>query len=604
MTVKIKKLEIYNFRSIKSISLKASDLSVLVGNNDAGKSNILRALNLFFNGETNPDEYLRFTIDHNIHSTHNRKAKEIRIKIELEIPDSYKSVNGDYIIWEKRWRASGEIINDAGYLGIRETTGPRGGKALEQVEIPARSNLHTLLRNIQFVYVPAIKDKYYFSSLRAKIYNVIAEVASDRFLESSGEFESSISEHLEELTKEVSSSIGFNSRLALPRDLSHIFESLDFLSVGHNISLDERGDGVKTRHIPIILKFMADKMHTLQVRGAQPYTFIWGYEEPENNLELASTIKMADQLCGYIGNGISQVILTTHSPIFYNLHRDKVCEDIDISCHYIYKEKDEDGTKEASNPNDLDDFMGTMKLFAPRIIELTEKIRKESQALAEAEEQLEQQSARLYVEGESDRIIIKKALEIFSPSKANKIIVTTKESGAGHSYVQDMLTAWRHTHKHHPDRPKAAGIVDADKPGKEVRVAWNEFSGNCQSAKCFQLPQPKYINPIKAAGFNIPVVLETLYPRNIWESELESNQLEETDLLGIISESVIRELIYSGSIEERIHAEWSIYIKKTFKNSRKIPIAKNIASKDDETVKETLSEFEPLIKEIVDYLFD
>lgn len=64
----------------------------------------------------------------------------------------------------------------------------------------------------------------------------------------------------------------------------HLFGSLDFLSE-MQISLNERGDGIKARHIPIILKFIAEKTKTLQARGNPPYTFIWGYEEPENNLE-------------------------------------------------------------------------------------------------------------------------------------------------------------------------------------------------------------------------------------------------------------------------------------------------------------------------------
>ncbi|MCB0293377.1 MAG: AAA family ATPase, partial [Calditrichaeota bacterium] len=50
----IKSIRICNFRSIDEVKLdvSAGDLCIIVGNNDAGKSNILRALNLFFNGET------------------------------------------------------------------------------------------------------------------------------------------------------------------------------------------------------------------------------------------------------------------------------------------------------------------------------------------------------------------------------------------------------------------------------------------------------------------------------------------------------------------------------------------------------------------------
>lgn len=220
-------------------------------------------------------------------------------------------------------------------------------------------NAHALLRNINFVYVPAIKDLEYFSELRASIYHIIAEVADRAFRDSSQEFEQSISHQLQDLTNQITASLGFRSRLALPKDLSHIFESLDFLSEGQDISLNARGDGIKARHIPLILKFMADKKRGLQVRGAQPHTFIWGYEEPENNLELSSCVQLADQFWNFIGHGVSQIFLTTHSPVFYNLHRKQEEGGRRISCHHIFRGGSEEGTKQATELGDLDDRMGT-----------------------------------------------------------------------------------------------------------------------------------------------------------------------------------------------------------------------------------------------------
>ena len=49
----IKKIEIQYFRSIYWESItEVSGLNVLTGKNDAGKSNVLKALNLFFNNQT------------------------------------------------------------------------------------------------------------------------------------------------------------------------------------------------------------------------------------------------------------------------------------------------------------------------------------------------------------------------------------------------------------------------------------------------------------------------------------------------------------------------------------------------------------------------
>lgn len=600
MSVQIRKIEIYNFRSIRSITIRPADLAVLVGNNDVGKSNILRALNLFFNDETNPGESFSFIVDHNVHNNPNQRAKEVRVRLELTVPPAYVTTNGNYIVWEKTWRKDGKYVDS--YEGVRVNIGPRGGENSERVVIPARSNLHGLLRNIKFVYVPAIKDRSYLSRLRAGIYQVIAEVAAERFRVSSGEFERSIANHLSELTDEVTQTLGFNSRLALPRDLSHIFESLDFMNDESQISLNERGDGVKTRHIPVILKFMADKKHSLLVRGAQPYSFIWGYEEPENNLELSSAIKLADQFLRYLDGAVSQILLTTHSPVFYNLHLAANDSDLDVTCHHVFRDEDSNGTKETTNSADIDEHMGTMALFAPKIVEITNRIRQDQEALEAARQQFEMQRCHIYVEGESDRIVISKAFEVFEPDYASRVRIITKDSGAGHAYVQDMLSAWRHTHKHNPDRPKSAGVVDADGPGKAVRNDWNAGDGNCLSAKCFILPVPTHIRPIKSAGFKIPVVLESLYPREVWQNEYSRGGLVKYDPTKILSESQMKRVLTEAITADDLLQEdwWSLYMHK-FLNRRKISLAQELVSRNNP--EEILAEFRPLINEVVHYLF-
>ena len=79
---KIRTIAIQNFRSIRRIDIDATDLTIVVGDNDCGKSNVLRALNLFFNGETNPGETFSFSEDYNRFSQPPaRKAKEITIDL-------------------------------------------------------------------------------------------------------------------------------------------------------------------------------------------------------------------------------------------------------------------------------------------------------------------------------------------------------------------------------------------------------------------------------------------------------------------------------------------------------------------------------------------
>ena len=46
--MKIKQVQICNFRSIKNLDFDFKDFTVLLGANNSGKSNILKALNFFF----------------------------------------------------------------------------------------------------------------------------------------------------------------------------------------------------------------------------------------------------------------------------------------------------------------------------------------------------------------------------------------------------------------------------------------------------------------------------------------------------------------------------------------------------------------------------
>lgn len=59
----ITSIRIKNFRSIKNALIKVKDMNIFVGLNDVGKSNVLKALNLFFNGNTDYDTPFDFKKD-------------------------------------------------------------------------------------------------------------------------------------------------------------------------------------------------------------------------------------------------------------------------------------------------------------------------------------------------------------------------------------------------------------------------------------------------------------------------------------------------------------------------------------------------------------
>lgn len=594
----IKSIHIENFRSIKSIDADLAQLAIFVGKNDCGKSNILRALNLFFNDETNPGVEFSFSEDYNFFApVRVRKAKEIVVRLEIALPATYHATNGHVIIWTKRWREDGLWSEEYDYYGQRIKKGKRGQEVREDVKISEKSNVHALLRKIEFEYVPAIKDSEYFDDLRGRIYGIISEVAARSFHESSTAFEQSIGEHLNELTASISASLGIDTRLALPRDLYHIFERLDFLSGEKAVSLNNRGDGIKARHIPLILRFMAEKKAALLRRGGQPISSVWAYEEPENNLEIGSAVQLADELNALAKSGTAQILLTTHSPAFYDLGQ----QDKKIALHFVTRTRDVDGTVTKTDAKGIDESLGTLAMLGPRITELVAQVRQQEEAKATAARLAQENCSRIFVEGESDKLILQRALEVFFPNAVDKVRFETKRDGAGHTYVIDMLVGWRSQHKHNPDRPKAIGIVDGD--AMHAKKEFNKQPENTKSAKCLVYPAPANLTAARAAHFDIYASLETLYPADIWTEARDRNCLTSRDPAKVCHPQLVSRILRGETtLEAELAADWAYLVKEDFASEYKISTARRLCQQNDEICRETLANFEPVLREALSFL--
>ena len=103
----ITKIEIISFRSIERTIIPAEEVNVFSGANDIGKSNILKALNLFFNGQTDFLKPLKFEDDYNMISRakaqRSTKMKQlIKIRIYINPPPSYKTLAKEKTIFVER----------------------------------------------------------------------------------------------------------------------------------------------------------------------------------------------------------------------------------------------------------------------------------------------------------------------------------------------------------------------------------------------------------------------------------------------------------------------------------------------------------------------
>ncbi|MDJ0278929.1 hypothetical protein QLH51_19260 [Sphingomonas sp. 2R-10] len=369
------------------------------------------------------------------------------------------------------------------------------------------------------------------------------------------------------------------------------------LSGVKGISLDHRGDGIKTRHIPLILKFMAEKKQSLQVRGAAPYSYIWAYEEPENNLEFSSAVELAVQLADFASRGVSQILLTTHSPVFYDLG--DTCPE-GVACAHVYRDTDEEGTAVSESGCAVDEKMGTMALLAPRVKQLVHDVREQVEAKHNAEVLARQNRPKIFVEGESDRIVLRRCATVFHPARAGFVDFETKREGAGHSYVIDMLNGWRCQHKHHQDGPRAAGILDVD--AVTMKNEWNAGVGNTASAKCFCYPKPNHAIAALQAGFRLPVTLEVLYSLDIWQWAEARGMLEDRVLADSYPAAMVEEILKGGTSGIEVDEAYRMYVTRQFRAGTKVDVANQVNRLAEARFQAEFERLGALLGEVFEYL--
>lgn len=370
----IKKVEVHYLRSIYSTVLEATgDLNLFFGRNDSGKSNILRALNLFFNDETDPGSKFDFDLD--MSDLRKKKAAEAKgrqfvwVKITFNVPENYQKSLGREISVKKQWNRYGGDVNFSSSPSLS------GGKA---------SILTRFINQIDFTYIPAIKDLEVYADLIERMYSSASE--NREMLNATNSFIRAIGEQTVTLTEQLVSIFGGKASLAAPADMAVLFRNLDFAhgDDGHSL-FKQKGDGIKARHLPELLRFINENES-----GKKFY--LWGFEEPENSLDLSAATIEAKRFVDFSSRSDTQIFISSHSPAFY------LAPDSDGSVtrrYFVDKQiEDDDGeikperaTSRIDKPEEADRVMraaGLMQL--PYVIQALSEQRA---ALDESEKQLD-----------------------------------------------------------------------------------------------------------------------------------------------------------------------------------------------------------------------
>ncbi|MEB6380392.1 ATP-binding protein [Leclercia adecarboxylata] len=449
----IKQVEIAYFRSIYKDDLNnCSGTNVIFGRNDAGKSNVLRALNLFFRNETNPNQAFRFERDFS-HARRSEATPEndirkfVYVKIWFTTPINWRASLGDSFWVKKQW-------------SITNQEEPKFYSSITQPNL--QQYLTRFLNKIQFHYIPAIKDRKIFEGLQAEIYKVISEHAE--FSGSLINFTEALRNRTQELTQGLLTSLKINSSVSTPRDLTDLFKSLDFevtSEEGDSYSLTlQRGDGIQVRHIPQILSFLSDN-------SSKEY-HIWGFEEPENSLELANAIEEAKTFLELGRANNKQIFLTSHSPAFFSLRDDGVSKYFVSKTHEhmgrlnsVVKELSKDSTQ---LPSELMGETPHLPVISSYLEQAHEEIEKSKELRVSLEQKSLQHNASIvFVEGATDAAVFAKAWELFVGGE----MPFTFESGGGTTKMEALASNGKIIQTLAPGRAVFA-LVDNDKEGREL----------------------------------------------------------------------------------------------------------------------------------------
>jgi hypothetical protein len=393
----IQSIEILNFRSIVKLDkgLTLNNLNIIVGQNDIGKSNFLKALNLFFNGETEIGNPFRFIDDFSKYArTPNKKAEEITIRIIFQTPKRFK--DKEPVIWTKVWRKEGLHKDEI--------------KTLSGKTLSGRSGALQWLKKLKYKYVPAIRGVEYFNHLMGELHDSLSEITPTAFNEASSNFIEALKNEVEVLVDNITAELGYTSQIGMPTNFKSLFSTLDFSldKGGVIISLNKRGDGIKAQHIPIILKFIANHYKSITGQAVINPDTIWGFEEPENNLEMGNAFKLAKIFAGFSTD--LQIFINTHSPAFYSLSKDFS----EITNLYLVKtENEETGTKlfKVDDTQIFDKEVGILPLITDYIAKEVE-LKQIAELKAQELEKLKSNTKILVLSEDQDLSFVKKLFEI------------------------------------------------------------------------------------------------------------------------------------------------------------------------------------------------
>ena len=304
--MKLSKVEIKRFRSIEKCDVRIDSVCALVGENNVGKSSLLRALNAFFNlNEEKPFFY-------NSSHEYSARSQSCIILTFSDLPNDQDILSASY----------------GGVLKIELKYLPKTKNFTLSYKNPTPTSvsldfIDKIKQYVDFVFIPPTRSKDELKWQEEKaIKRVVSALLNEKFkardtvtpkfLLAADYLQKNA---LKQIGKNLNHYYGDRSELDFDLRFSSGIHFSDFLSgleftiteSGSEHLIDDCGNGVQSLTIIALYRMLASLNHA---------NIIVGIEEPETNLHPQSQKQLVKRILTPAHNSFeSQVIFTTHSTV-------------------------------------------------------------------------------------------------------------------------------------------------------------------------------------------------------------------------------------------------------------------------------------------------
>ncbi|MHB1948863.1 MAG: ATP-dependent nuclease [Gammaproteobacteria bacterium] len=328
----LKKLKLKDFRSCKETTIEfQKSITVLVGENNSGKSNILDALRLLFKPlNERPD---RWCEDDDIHLSSSEKKFEITGYI-----DELNSIQKALLITALSNPSSGEAVFGIEFLKSDISSGRPRGKTRYWVGESKNNESEPDARNsIRYVYLPALRDaqQALSSSKGSRIKLLLQYLSSEKDVTDFIEKTRSSYIELEKNTVIQKPSVEISKKLseltigAIPHHSALGFIEADLFNIARDLRFKLSREGLDPKDLSYsglgyanLLYIASVLVELLETKQADLSLLL--VEEPEAHLHPQLQAILLEILNEYISSpraskddepeGNIQIIISTHSP--------------------------------------------------------------------------------------------------------------------------------------------------------------------------------------------------------------------------------------------------------------------------------------------------